>query len=68
MLSRAITKRQFGASFKKVSVAQPVVDIDGDEMTRVIWQWIKDRHIHPYVDMKTEYYDLSVENRDATND
>ena len=68
MLSRAISKRNFGASFKKVTVANPVVDIDGDEMTRVIWQWIKDRHIHPYVDLKTEYYDLSVENRDATDD
>lgn len=37
-------------------------------MTRVIWNWIKERHIHPYLDLKTEYYDLSVQNRDATND
>ena len=42
--------------------------MDGDEMTRVIWQWIKERHIHPYVDLKTEYYDLSVTSRDATDD
>jgi len=62
-----ICKRQF-ASFKKVKVSKPVVDIDGDEMTRIIWGWIKEKHIHPYVDLKTEYYDLSVENRDATND
>lgn len=62
------TQRSFGASFKKVKVAGTVVDIDGDEMTRIIWQWIKDRHITPYLDLKTEYYDLSVQNRDATND
>jgi isocitrate dehydrogenase len=42
--------------------------MDGDEMTRVIWQWIKEKHIHPYLDLKTEYYDLGVENRDATSD
>jgi len=56
------------ASFRKVQVEGSVVDIDGDEMTRIIWQWIKDKHIHPYVDVKTEYYDLSVQSRDATND
>ena len=43
MLSKNLAKRGFGASFKKVQVANPVVDMDGDEMTRVIWQWIKDR-------------------------
>lgn len=42
--------------------------MDGDEMTRVIWKWIKERHVEPYVDLKTEYYDLSVTSRDATND
>ena len=58
MLSRvASQQRNFGTAFRKVQVANPIVDIDGDEMTRVIWQWIKDRHIHPYVDVKTEYYD-----------
>jgi isocitrate dehydrogenase len=62
-----VTQRNF-ASFKKVNVTGTVVDIDGDEMTRVIWQWIKDKHIHPYIDLKTEYYDLSVQSRDATND
>jgi isocitrate dehydrogenase len=44
------------------------VDIDGDEMTKVIWQWIKDRHINQYLDLNTQYYDLSVQSRDATND
>ncbi|MBN8913030.1 MAG: NADP-dependent isocitrate dehydrogenase, partial [Rhizobiales bacterium] len=49
-------------------VANPVVDLDGDEMTRIIWQAIKDKLILPYLDLDIEYYDLSVENRDATND
>ncbi len=62
-----LSRRNF-ASFKKVKVSKPVVDVDGDEMTRVIWGWIKEKHIHPYIDLKTEYYDLSIQNRDATND
>lgn len=62
-----LSKRNF-ASFKKVKVSKPVVDVDGDEMTRIIWGWIKEKHIHPYIDLKTEYYDLSIQNRDATND
>lgn len=52
----------------KIKVANPVVDLDGDEMTRIIWQAIKDKLIHPYLDLDIKYYDLSVENRDATND
>ena len=52
----------------KIKVANPVVDIDGDEMTRIIWKLIKDKLIFPFVDLKTEYYDLGVEARDATND
>ena len=75
--------RGFATSFKRVAVANPVVDIDGDEMTRIIWKWIKDKvrlfiinvvtyafcqHINPYVDVKQEYYDLSVQNRDKTKD
>jgi isocitrate dehydrogenase len=52
----------------KIKVANPVVDLDGDEMTRIIWQAIKDKLIHPYLDLPIEYYDLSVQNRDATND
>ena len=65
--SAAASTRNF-STFKKVQVANPVVDMDGDEMTRVIWKWIKERHIHPYVDVKTEYYDLSVTSRDETDD
>ncbi len=52
----------------KIKVANPVVELDGDEMTRIIWQFIKDKLIHPYLDIDLEYYDLSMENRDATND
>ena len=52
----------------KIKVANPVVDMDGDEMTRIIWQKIKDTLIFPYLDLELDYYDLSVENRDATND
>jgi isocitrate dehydrogenase len=52
----------------KIKVANPVVDLDGDEMTRIIWQAIKDKLITPYLDLDIEYYDLSVENRDATED
>ncbi|MBM6584505.1 NADP-dependent isocitrate dehydrogenase, partial [Microvirga sp. BT689] len=52
----------------KIKVANPVVELDGDEMTRIIWQFIKDKLIHPYLDIDLKYYDLGVENRDATND
>ncbi|MCZ2204369.1 NADP-dependent isocitrate dehydrogenase [Bartonella sp. A05] len=52
----------------KIKVANPVVEIDGDEMTRIIWKYIKNKLIHPYLDIDLKYYDLSIENRDATND
>ena len=52
----------------KIKVANPVVELDGDEMTRIIWDLIKKKLILPYLDVPLEYYDLSVENRDATND
>ncbi|MEM7301085.1 MAG: NADP-dependent isocitrate dehydrogenase [Pseudomonadota bacterium] len=52
----------------KIKVANPVVELDGDEMTRIIWQFIKDKLIHPYLDIDLEYYDLGVEARDATDD
>jgi isocitrate dehydrogenase len=52
----------------KIKVANPVVELDGDEMTRIIWHFIKDKLIHPYLDVDLKYYDLSIENRDATND
>ena len=52
----------------KIKVANPVVELDGDEMTRIIWQSIKDKLIHPYLDLDLHYYDLGVEHRDATDD
>ena len=52
----------------KIKVANPVVEMDGDEMTRIIWQLIKDKLIHPYLDIDLLYYDLSVEKRDETDD
>ncbi len=52
----------------KIKVKTPVVEIDGDEMTRIIWQWIRERLILPYLDIDLEYYDLAVEVRDDTND
>jgi isocitrate dehydrogenase len=52
----------------KIKVANPVVELDGDEMTRIIWQFIKDDLILPYLDIDLRYYDLSIQNRDATDD
>ncbi|MFI9462137.1 NADP-dependent isocitrate dehydrogenase [Streptomyces xiamenensis] len=52
----------------KIKVANPVVELDGDEMTRIIWQFIKDKLILPYLDVELKYYDLGIEHRDATND
>ena len=52
----------------KIKVLNPVVELDGDEMTRIIWQYIKDTLILPYLEVDLKYYDLSIENRDATDD
>ena len=52
----------------KIKMSVPLVEMDGDEMTRIIWQMIKDELILPFVDLKTEYYDLGLENRNNTND
>ena len=52
----------------KIKVTNPIVEMDGDEMTRIIWQWIRERLILPYLDIDLKYYDLSIENRDATDD
>ena len=53
---------------QKIQMKTPLVEMDGDEMTRVLWQWIKELLIEPYVDLKTEYYDLGLVNRDKTDD
>ncbi len=52
----------------KIAMKTPLVEMDGDEMTRVLWAWVKDKLIHPYVDLKTEYFDLGLEHRDKTDD
>jgi isocitrate dehydrogenase len=52
----------------KIKVAKPVVELDGDEMTRIIWQWIREQLILPYLDIDLHYYDLSIEHRDETDD
>src|SRR3990167_7498824 len=53
---------------QKIKVANPVVEMDGDEMTRIIWQWVRERLILPYLDIDLKYYDLSVQKRDETDD
>ena len=52
----------------KIQMKTPLVEMDGDEMTRIVWQWIKDELLLPYIDLKTEYYDLGLKHRDETND
>jgi isocitrate dehydrogenase len=52
----------------KIKVKNPIVEMDGDEMTRIIWQLIKDKLIHPYLDVDLKYYDLSIQKRDETDD
>ena len=52
----------------KIKVKNPVVELDGDEMTRIIWEWIRERLILPYLDIDLKYYDLGMEYRDKTND
>ena len=55
-------------NMSKIKVKNPIVELDGDEMTRVIWSFIKDKLILPYIDLGIEYYDLGIKNRDKTND
>ena len=52
----------------KIKVTNPVVELDGDEMTRIIWQYIKDKLINPFLDVELQYFDLGMEYRDKTND
>ena len=52
----------------KIKVKNPVVEMDGDEMTRIIWQWIREQLILPYLDIDLKYYDLSMDHRDETED
>lgn len=52
----------------KIVMKTPLVEMDGDEMTRIIWRYVKDELIHPFIELKTEYYDLGLEYRDKTED
>ena len=53
---------------KKIKVGNPIVELDGDEMTRIIWKAIKEKLIHPYLELDVKYFDLSIESRDRTDD
>ena len=57
-----------GKLMEKIKMINPIVEMDGDEMTRIVWKLIKDELLNPYIDLKTEYYDLGIENRDKTDD
>lgn len=68
-----MTKNSFALAMEvllveKIKMSTPLVELDGDEMTRILWQWIKELLIEPYIDLKSEYYDLGLENRDKTDD
>jgi isocitrate dehydrogenase len=63
-----ITFRNYAKMVQKIKVANPVVELDGDEMTRILWQWIKEKLIFPYLELDIKYYDLGMEKRDETND
>ncbi len=57
-----------GSIMTKIKVLNPIVEMDGDEMTRIIWQKIKEKLIHPYLDVDLKYFDLGIEARDETDD
>jgi isocitrate dehydrogenase len=63
-----VLRHQEVSQMSKIKVANPLVELDGDEMTRIIWHAIRDKLIHPYLDIDLKYYDLSIQNRDATDD
>lgn len=63
-----LTQRNYAKMVQKIKVANPVVELDGDEMTRILWQWIKDKLILPYLELDIKYFDLGMEKRDETND
>ena len=66
LLRRPLSTTAVAAS--RIKVSKPVVEMDGDEMTRIIWEWIRERMILPYVDLELKYFDLGMEHRDFTDD
>lgn len=67
-MSRLQGSRSASSGRQKIKVKNPVVELDGDEMTRIIWKDIKDKFIHPYLDIDLKYYDLGLPYRDQTED
>lgn len=66
--AKLVQRRTMASQIPKIKVKSPVVELDGDEMTRIIWKDIKDKFIHPYLDIDLKYYDLGLEKRDETED
>src|SRR5215210_5780135 len=66
--ARPIHPRESKAAMARIKVKNPIVELDGDEMTRIIWQWIRERLVLPYLDLELIYYDLGIEKRDETED
>ena len=63
-----IKRNAGGMTMSKIQMTTPLVEMDGDEMTRILWKMIKDELLLPFIDLKTEYYDLGLEHRNETND
>ena len=61
-------KNMEGTKMDKIKMTTPLVEMDGDEMTRILWQMIKDELLTPFIELNTEYYDLGLEHRNETND
>ena len=68
VMARNVKNKGVKAGMEKINMITPLVEMDGDEMTRILWKFIKDELLYPFIDLKTEYYDLGLENRNATND
>ena len=62
------TKQQEEFEMEKIKMATPIVEMDGDEMTRILWKMIKEHLLEPFIDLNTEYYDLGLEHRNETDD
>ena len=68
MSDRTESQHRKEAAMEKIKMTTPLVEMDGDEMTRILWKMIKDELLYPFIDLKTEYYDLGLEHRTQTDD
>ena len=68
MSDRTESQHRKEAAMEKIKMTTPLVEMDGDEMTRILWKMIKDELLYPFIDLKTEYYDLGLEHRNETDD